>query len=76
MPVLAGTRLVALVDPGRRGQTLVAKQVTMRTRAATRHVAAALIEAANWVGCDSIVVERVDPVEKKSELDGRTSHLQ
>ena len=29
MPVLAGTRIVGLVDPGRRGDALVAKQVTL-----------------------------------------------
>jgi hypothetical protein len=31
-------------------------------------VAAALIEAAAWVGCDDIVIEVVDPVERISEL--------
>ena len=29
MPVLDGTRIVGLVDPGRRGEVLVAKQVTL-----------------------------------------------
>jgi hypothetical protein len=31
-------------------------------------VAGALAEAASWVGCDDIVVERVTPVERTSEL--------
>jgi hypothetical protein len=68
MPVLGGTRFVGLVDPGRRGRTLVAKQVSLQTTDAARHVAAALIEAAAWVGCDDIVIEVVDPVERISEL--------
>ena len=50
MPVLGGTTLVALVDPGRQGRTFVAKQVTLRTKNAARHVAAALIEAAGVGG--------------------------
>jgi uncharacterized protein YcaQ len=68
MPVLGGTRFVGLVDPGRRGDTLVAKQVVLQTRDAARHVAAALVEAASWVGSTDIVVARVDPVERTSEL--------
>jgi uncharacterized protein YcaQ len=76
MPVLGGGRFVGLVDPGRRGHTLVAKQVTLQTGDAPRHVAAALTQAASWVGCHDIDVERVTPVERTSELlahlaDGR-----
>jgi uncharacterized protein YcaQ len=71
MPVLGGTRFVGLVDPGRRGHTLVAKQVTLQTTDAARHVAAALVEAARWVGSHDIVVERVDPVERTPELVSR-----
>jgi hypothetical protein len=69
MPVLGGTKLVGLVDPGRRGRTLVAKQVTLQTGNAARHVAVALVEAASWVGCHQIVVERVEPAERASELE-------
>jgi uncharacterized protein YcaQ len=68
MPVLGGTRFVGLVDPGRSGDTLVAKQVVLRTTDAARHVAAALVEAASWVGSTDIVVARVDPAERTSEL--------
>ena len=68
MPVLGGTTLVGLVDPGRRGHTLVAKQVTLQTRDAARHVAAALVEAAAWVGSDDIAIERVDPGGRTAEL--------
>jgi uncharacterized protein YcaQ len=68
MPVLGGTTFVGLVDPGRRGRALVAKQVTLQTRDAARHVAAALMEAAAWMGSDDVVIERVEPSERTKEL--------
>jgi uncharacterized protein len=69
MPVLAGSKFVGLVDPGRVGNALVAKQVTLQTGDAVRHVARALTEAASWVGRDRIVVERVEPASGKPELE-------
>jgi hypothetical protein len=75
MPVLGGTKFVGLVDPGRRGDTLLAKQVTLQTRGAARHVAAALQEAATWVGSTDIKVVRVDPVERTSELTSLLTEL-
>jgi hypothetical protein len=75
MPVLGGAKLVGLVDPGRRGDTLVAKQVTLRAPDAAGHVAAALVEAAAWVGCLHIDIEVVDPVERTSELRSRVADL-
>jgi uncharacterized protein len=75
MPVLGGTRFVGLVDPGRRRDTLVAKQVTLQTKDAARHVAAALGEAAAWVGSTTIEVARVDPVERTSELSSLLGQL-
>jgi len=68
MPVLGGDRLVGLVDPGRVGKTLVAKHVSLDTKQAAGHVTAALVEAARWVESDDIVVERVTPKERESEL--------
>ncbi len=68
MPVLGGNKLVGLVDPGRRGHTLVAKQITLRTKSAARCVAAALADAASWVGCHDVDIMRVDPVERTSEV--------
>ena len=68
MPVLAGTRLVGLVDPGRRGEELVAKQVTLLRPGAAPQIASALVEAASWVGCTSCAVERVEPVTARAEL--------
>jgi uncharacterized protein len=70
MPVLGGDRFVGLVDPGRSGRTLVAKHVSLETRDAAGHVAAALEQAAAWVDCDDVVVERVTPPERRAELDG------
>lgn len=61
MPVLVGGRLVARVDPKRSGKTLVAKQVTYQrppTDKVRAEVHAAIAEAAQWVGCEAVVVER------------------
>jgi uncharacterized protein len=61
MPLLAGGRLVGRADPVRQGQTLVARQLSLETPAATLPMARALREAAEWVGCSAVAVERVDP---------------
>ncbi|MFE1769230.1 winged helix-turn-helix domain-containing protein [Streptomyces angustmyceticus] len=62
MPLLAGGRLVGRVDPAREGTTLVARQVSMRDARAVTPMAQALREAAGWVGCDDVRVERcADP---------------
>ncbi|MFB6902267.1 winged helix-turn-helix domain-containing protein [Streptomyces hydrogenans] len=63
MPVLAGGRLVGRVDPAREGRTLVARQVSLEGPKAVPAVAQALREAAEWVGCDTVRVERLDPPE-------------
>ncbi|MFD7813089.1 winged helix-turn-helix domain-containing protein [Streptomyces sp. NPDC059785] len=60
MPVLAGGRLVGRVDPAREGRTLVAKQVALDGIKAVPAVAQALVEAASWVDCTDVRVERVD----------------
>ncbi|WP_031159321.1 winged helix-turn-helix domain-containing protein [Streptomyces durhamensis] len=60
MPVLAGGRLVGRVDPAREGRTLVAKQVTLEGPKAVPALAQALVEAATWVNCTDVRVERVD----------------
>lgn len=60
MPVLAGGRLVGRVDPAREGRTLVARQVTLDGPKAVPAVAEALVEAASWVNCADVRVERVD----------------
>ncbi|OUC90817.1 winged helix-turn-helix domain-containing protein [Streptosporangium minutum] len=65
MPVLAGGRLIGRVDPAREGSTLVGRQVSLEPgvnqRKGVESLADALWEAASWVGCDDVRVDRVDP---------------
>ncbi|MEU2551012.1 crosslink repair DNA glycosylase YcaQ family protein [Streptomyces sp. NPDC013313] len=68
MPVLAGGRLVGRVDPAREGRTLVARQVTLDGAKAVPAVAQALVEAATWVHCTDVRVERVDAPELREPL--------
>ncbi len=70
MPVLAGTKIVGLVDPGRDGDVLVAKQVTLLTAGSTGQVAPALWDAASWVGCTAVALERVEPASARAGLEG------
>jgi uncharacterized protein YcaQ len=68
MPLLAGGRLLGRVDPGREGQTLIAKQLTLDTPKAAEPMARALVEAAEWVGCDSVRLGVVNPPELRARL--------
>ncbi|MFE6890151.1 winged helix-turn-helix domain-containing protein [Streptomyces sp. NPDC057694] len=68
MPVLAGGQLVGRVDPAREGTTLVARQVSLDGPKAVAPVAQALVEAASWVGCDSVRVERMTDPALKQDL--------
>jgi hypothetical protein len=64
MPLLAGGRLIGRVDPKRVGRTLVARQVSLAEPLRPEQVeqtAHALREAAGWVGCDIVAVERCQP---------------
>jgi uncharacterized protein len=61
MPLLAGGRLVGRVDPVRRGTTLVARQLSLDKPAAVVPMAAALREAAAWVGCSAVELGQVTP---------------
>ena len=69
MPVLARGRLIGRIDPARVDGTLVARQVTIEPRhttkarldASTASIGTALREAARWVGCHGVAVERVEP---------------
>jgi len=69
MPVLAGGQLIARVDPARVNGTLIARQVTVipkhatppRLAATAEAIHQAMREAATWVGCDDVAVERVSP---------------
>jgi len=75
MPVLHGGRLVARVDPKREGQVLAARKVTFETgrrgavpAAAVTGTAAALREAASWVGCTSVRLGDVVPASAAGAL--------
>ncbi len=68
MPLLAGGRLVGRVDPARQGRTLVARQLSLASAAAAPAMARALREAAEWVGCTAVAVERVEPPQLAQRL--------
>ncbi|PJE94011.1 cytoplasmic protein [Streptomyces carminius] len=68
MPLLAGGRLLGRVDPAREGRTLVARQVSMAGRGAVEPMARALWEAADWVGCEAVRVERCEDPESAAAL--------
>jgi uncharacterized protein YcaQ len=61
MPLLAGGRIAGHVDPAREGRTLVARNVSLHDPSAVDDMATALREAAAWVGCDAVRLERVQP---------------
>jgi uncharacterized protein YcaQ len=61
MPLLADGRIAGHVDPAREGRTLVARNVALNDAGAVDAMAAGLREAAAWVGCDAVRVERVRP---------------
>ena len=61
MPMLAHEKIVGHVDPAREGKTLVARNVELHDVSAVDDMAAALREAAQWVGCDSVRLDRVQP---------------
>ncbi|WP_327355651.1 winged helix-turn-helix domain-containing protein [Streptomyces sp. NBC_01304] len=63
MPLLAGGELLGRVDPAREGSTLVARHASLDTPKAVEPMAKALVEAAGWVGCTNVRVERVTPAE-------------
>jgi uncharacterized protein YcaQ len=61
MPVLAGGDIVGRVDPVRRNGTLLTRQVSLARPSALEPVAAALVEAASWVGASAVAIGAVDP---------------
>lgn len=68
MPLLAGGRLLGRVDPAREGKALVARQVSLEGPKAVAPMAEALLEAAGWVGCETVRIERVDRPELGAAL--------
>ncbi|GHF73518.1 hypothetical protein GCM10010218_63400 [Streptomyces mashuensis] len=69
MPLLTGGRLAGRVDPAREGRTLVARQVSMADAKAVGPMAQALREAAGWVGCDAVRIERCDDARLAAALE-------
>ncbi|MGW7579116.1 winged helix-turn-helix domain-containing protein [Streptomyces sp. NPDC054765] len=74
MPLLAGGQLVGRVDPAREGSTLVARQVSMQGPKAVAPMARALQEAATWVDCDSVRIERCDDRKLADALRAELTH--
>ncbi len=72
MPLLADGRLVGRVDPAREGRTLVARRASLDDPGQVDALAAALREAAAWVGCHSV---RVDEMAPKRLLAGLRKRL-
>ncbi|MCX5200852.1 winged helix DNA-binding domain-containing protein [Streptomyces sp. NBC_00237] len=68
MPLLAGGRLLGRADPAREGTTLVARQVSLESAKAVPEMAKALWEAASWVGCTEVRVDRTTPAELHAPL--------
>jgi uncharacterized protein YcaQ len=68
MPLLAGGRLLGRADPAREGTTLVARQVSLESAKAVSEMAKALGEAASWVGCTDVRVDRTTPAELHAPL--------
>ncbi|MFK8912621.1 winged helix-turn-helix domain-containing protein [Streptomyces sp. YS-3] len=75
MPLLAGGRLLGRADPAREGRTLVAKQVSLETPKAIAPMAQALLEAARWVDCDAVRIERADTPGLARELTAAIAAL-
>lgn len=63
------------MDPAREGRTLVAKQVTLDSPKAAVPVAQALVEAAGWVDCTDVRVERVDAPELREALTSELARM-
>ncbi|CAM5670236.1 hypothetical protein GCM10010329_35220 [Streptomyces spiroverticillatus] len=68
MPLLAGGRLLGRVDPAREGTVLVARQVSLESAKAVPDLAKALWEAASWVGCTEVRLDRTTPAELHAPL--------
>ncbi|MBW5485395.1 winged helix-turn-helix domain-containing protein [Streptomyces bambusae] len=75
MPLLAGGRLQGRVDPAREGRTLVARQLSLTTPKAAPAMAAALREAATWVGCDTIHIERATTPTEAAAVTAELTRL-
>ena len=69
MPVLSQERIVGLVDPKRIDTTLHARHVVVHEAASIDQITSALRDAATWVGCDTVTIDRVTPKEIATSLE-------
>jgi hypothetical protein len=74
MPVLSKERLVGLVDPKRSGDILRARHVVIYDHNAIDEIVQALREAATWVGCEDIAVDRVTPISATAAFLAALQH--
>ncbi|MFE9259165.1 winged helix-turn-helix domain-containing protein [Streptomyces sp. NPDC006879] len=75
MPLLAGGQLVGRVDPAREGSTLVARQLSLSEAKFAPAMARALAEAASWVGCESVRVERAQSAAEATAVTAELAAL-
>ena len=75
MPILAGGQLVGRVDPAREGRTLIARQISLTGPKTVPAAARALVEAASWVDCTDVRLERVDAPELRAPLTAALAAL-
>jgi uncharacterized protein len=75
MPLLTGGRLRGRVDPAREGTTLVARQVSLDGGKSVAPMAEALVEAASWVGCTDVRLERVEAPELRGPLSAEIARV-
>ena len=62
MPLLAGGRLAGRADPARKARPWSPARFTLDRASAAEPMARALHEAASWVGCDDVHLERSSPL--------------
>jgi uncharacterized protein YcaQ len=70
MPLLHRGRLVGRIDPARGGTTLVVRRAGLAPGAA-EPAAIALRTAAEWVGCDAVSLDGVEPASIRADLRRR-----
>ncbi|MER5775961.1 crosslink repair DNA glycosylase YcaQ family protein [Streptomyces sp. NPDC002039] len=75
MPLLTGGQLRGRVDPAREGSTLVARQLSLTDLGSARPMAEALREAASWVGCDTVRVERAGTAAEAAAVTAELAAL-
>jgi hypothetical protein len=68
MLLLHENRIVGRVDPAREKGVLVARHAHLDDRDAVEPMAAALREAATWVGCEGIRIEKTTPASLSAGL--------